>query len=155
MSKQVNVAERDQWDEKETLNNIKYLEDRGRYEEAATLREEQGLDPLKADDGVLEDRLLTLDKDRRYTSDTGVNDSPEVDPDDPKQQGVKHSRTKGGEPGPHGRNSDQFVADAEEQAKNRPSGSNTDDGQSKKGRKGKNNEKTEAEESQAEEQKEE
>lgn len=120
MSKEVDVKKVDTSNEAEVLNSIKYLEDRGRYEEGAYLRKEAGLQPLGASTNELEDRLLTLETERQDTSNWGSNDTPEHDPMQPGVTGTK-TRDPGGEAGPHGANADQFKPDDESHAsKNRP-----------------------------------
>lgn len=130
MSKTINMDEADQWSEEERLNNIKYLEDRGRYEEAAPLREAQGLPPVERVENP--DIDLLLEQDRIVTSRYGTNDTPEYDPGQPQQvtipggsRQVGRTRDKDGEVGPHGANSDQFVPtdeDEERNTKNRSEG---------------------------------
>ena len=120
MSKEVDVKKVDTNNEAELLNSIKYLEDRGRYEEGAYLREKAGMQPLGASTNELEDRLLTLETERQDTSQWGSNDTPEHDPMQAPVTATK-SRDPGGEPGPHGANADQLDPDNEEHAqKNRP-----------------------------------
>lgn len=124
MSKEINLEEASSWDREETLNNIKYLEDRGRYEEAAPLREQAGLDPHE-EGASNPDIELLLREEQSVTSRFGTNDTPEYDPEtDPKTK-VKVGRTQDptGEVGPHGANSDQTVPDDDERnTKNRSEG---------------------------------
>lgn len=127
MSKEINLKEADSWDKEELLNNIKYLEDRGRYEDAAPLREKAGLsaiDPAQPNP----DLDVMLNQERSVTSRFGTNDTPEYDPGADQtvtvpggSRQVGRTQDPTGEVGPHGANADQFVPDDDERnTKNRP-----------------------------------
>lgn len=114
MSKEIDLNEADSWDKEELLNNIKYLEDRGRIEEANQLREKAGLDPVTAEGA--EDINVVLEQEKQVTSRFGTNDTPEFDNEDPSTQSRRVGRRRDtvGDVGPHGANADQFVPDDEE-----------------------------------------
>lgn len=102
MSKEINLSEIGDWSDEEAWFNVKYLEDRGQFADAAKVRSERGF-PNK---GYPTGDSFQLDPHQLVTSGTGTNDSPE----DADKEGTNFGpgASAGGQVGPHGPNADQF-----------------------------------------------